>query len=447
MTRLNDLLGWFIVAVIVLSPIPFGSNPPIFWAISGTLVGSVALIYFARLLASRQPIRFSLRQIPVATGLFGLLCAFLLIQMLPLGALIGPFQFVAPGGVTLETLTLSLAPGSTWMMLIRMLSYGLFFLLAAQVSVNERRAETLVQFIFWAIVAHGAFGLIQLTQFGDTLLGAEKTYYRGFATGTFINRNSYATFIAMGLAVGTALLAQTVIRVSQGQQRLSQAMLPLVAFVGGMFVLLLALAASQSRMGLLSATIGVGIVLLLSLRWVRWQSLLLSLGVTVTVFVVFIGGLLVFGPGLLGRVVMTEATGGGRTYIYEQVLAMIRTRTWTGFGGGSFELAYPLFKSPPLSPDYLIDKAHSTYLALWSDLGVVAGSLPIVVVAILFGGLVLRYFRAELGSVVKLAAMGAIITGATHSTIDFSLEIQGNAYLFVGLLGLGVAVGHRRSRH
>ena len=51
MTRLNDLLGWFIVAVVLLSPIPLGSNPPIFWAISGTLVGAAALIYFGRVLS------------------------------------------------------------------------------------------------------------------------------------------------------------------------------------------------------------------------------------------------------------------------------------------------------------------------------------------------------------------------------------------------------------
>ena len=83
MTRLNDLVGWFIVAILVLSPIPLGSNPPIFWGVSGILVGLVSMIYFARVLAAGQPMRFSLRHIPLVTTLFALLCAYLVVQMLP----------------------------------------------------------------------------------------------------------------------------------------------------------------------------------------------------------------------------------------------------------------------------------------------------------------------------------------------------------------------------
>jgi len=333
------------------------------------------------------------------------------------------------------------------MMLIRMLSYGLFFMLAAQVSANEGRADRLVKMIFWATVAHAAFGLIQLTQLGDTLLGADKKYYMGFATGTFVNRNSYATFMAMGMAIGTGLLAQVLIQISMGTRRLSDEVLNLVATVGGIFVLLLAISASQSRMGLLSAAVAVGVVMLLAIRWIKWRSLLLSVSVAVGVVIVFLVALLVFGPDLLQRVIMTEATGGGRSYIYEQTWSMILTRPWTGFGGGSFELAFPLFEGPPLSPDFLVDKAHSTYLTLWSELGFVAGSLPMAIVVILFGGVVLRYFRLELGSGVKLAAIGAVIAGATHSTIDFSLEMQANTYLFVALLGIGQSVGLRRASH
>lgn len=447
MTRLNDLLGWFIVAVVLLSPIPLGSNPPIFWAISGTLVGAVALIYFGRVLSSGQPLRFPINRIWPVAILFACLCAFLIVQILPLGYLFGPFKFMSLRGVSFETQMLSLAPGSTWMMLIRMLSYGLFFMLAAQVSANEGRADRLVKMIFWATVAHAAFGLIQLTQLGDTLLGADKKYYMGFATGTFVNRNSYATFMAMGMAIGTGLLAQVLIQISMGTRRLSDELLNLVATVGGIFVLLLAISASQSRMGLLSAAVAVGVVMLLAIRWIKWRSLLLSVSVAVGVVIVFLVALLVFGPDLLQRVIMTEATGGGRSYIYEQTWSMILTRPWTGFGGGSFELAFPLFEGPPLSPDFLVDKAHSTYLTLWSELGLVAGSLPMAIVVILFGGVVLRYFRLELGSGVKLAAIGAVIAGATHSTIDFSLEMQANTYLFVALLGIGQSVGLRRASH
>src|SRR5690606_21947906 len=140
-----------------------------------------------------------------------LLCFWLVIQAMPLGRLLGPFVFQGAAAQIITSNTLSLAPGSTWMMLIRMLTYGLIFFLAAQVGANDRRARWMLQVVFWAIVVHAAFGLFQLTQLNDTILGFEKKHYLGVATGTFINRNSYATFLAMGLAIGAAFVARTVI--------------------------------------------------------------------------------------------------------------------------------------------------------------------------------------------------------------------------------------------
>jgi hypothetical protein len=40
------------------------------------------------------------------------------------------------------------------------------------------------------------------------------------------------------------------------------------------------------------------------------------------------------------------------------------------------------------------------------------------------------------------AALGALVLGALHSTMDFSLEMPANMFLFLAILGLGVA--HRR---
>ena len=444
--RRNDLLGWLVFAVVALSPIPLGSNPPIFWAISGTLVGLVSLVYFGQVMMSGEGLRFPVRGIRLLAWLFAALVIFLLVQTVPIGVLLGPFQFASGREGEVEAQTLSLAPGSTWMMVIRMLSYGLFFLLVAQVGANERRAEKLMTFIFWSVVAHGAFGLIQLTQLGDTLLGAEKTYYQGVATGTFVNRNSYATFMAMGMAIGMGVVVQAILEISNGVRRLGEALPGLAAVIGGLLVILLALAASQSRMGLLSAIVAICVVILLALRWIRWSSVpqLLIFGFALATAVG--ATLLYFGSDLIQRIVMTEATGGGRTFIYDQTLDMIRTRTWTGYGGGAFELAFPLFQAPPLNPDFLFDKAHSTYLTLWVELGLIAGSLPIAIVALLFGAIVVQYFRIDIAVGVKIGAIGAIVAAALHSTIDFSLEMQANTYLFVAMLGLARSVAARR-RH
>ena len=125
---------------------------------------------------------------------------------------------------------------------------------------------------------------------------------------------------------------------------------------------------------------------------------------------------------------------------------MIATRPWLGFGGGAFELAFPMFYGAPLSPDVLIDKAHSTYLSLISELGVIGGLLPVLIVGLILGRLVMQYFRTSSGAAVLLAGIGVVAVGAAHSVVDFSLEMQANAYLMIAILGLaqGQASGSSR---
>lgn len=334
-------------------------------------------------------------------------------------------------------------------MLIRMSTYGLIFFLAAQVGVNEGRAKRLLTIIFWAIVLHAAFGLFQLTQLNDTLLGFDKKAYLGAATGTFVNRNSYATYLAMGLALGAALLARLLLSKRERNLLPSEVALSMLSIAGGMLMIMISLMASQSRMGFLAAIIGVSLVGLLTMRWMRGPRWLVGVGVVLVAalgFVVLLG----YGQGLLERLVYEGGGSSGRDEIYAQVWTMIGTRPWLGFGGGAFELGFPMFYGAPLSPDVLIDKAHSTYLSLIAELGIIGGLLPVLMVGLILGRLVMRYFRLQSGAAVFLAGIGVVTVAAAHSVVDFSLEMQANAFLMIVILGLaqGQASAHGgRSDH
>jgi hypothetical protein len=50
---------------------------------------------------------------------------------------------------------------------------------------------------------------------------------------------------------------------------------------------------------------------------------------------------------------------------------------------------------------------------------------------------ILVALRGEHTLVPALAALGTVAAFAVHGTVDFSLEIQGNTYLFVAMLALG----------
>jgi O-antigen ligase len=117
-----------------------------------------------------------------------------------------------------------------------------------------------------------------------------------------------------------------------------------------------------------------------------------------------------------------------------------------GWGGGSFELAFPLYHRLPLLTDGVWDHAHSSYLGLWVELGFLAGSIPILVIAGLGGAALRAFLRSRENWAIGLAACGAVVVAAVHSTVDFNLETQANTYLLVAILALALPGSLNRTR-
>ena len=145
------------------------------------------------------------------------------------------------------------------------------------------------------------------------------------------------------------------------------------------------------------------------------------------------------------RVGSVEQAFDVRWDLYGQIAEMIAARPWLGYGAGAFEIAFPLFHRPPVSVDLVWDRAHSSYLTLWSELGLVVGSLPILIIGLILWRLITTFVvRAKL-SIANVAAIGAIVVVAIHSLVDFSLEIHAVALLFVALIATGLAASYQRS--
>jgi|TARA_A100001391_G_scaffold196597_2_gene175422 O-antigen ligase len=440
--RLNHILAMGVIAFLFLAPIPLGANRPIFSAINAALIGGGGVAYGVLMLWRRENFRVALSDIPVLTGLWALLCLYAVVQFIvPVSTV-----FVAPGTQVVSS-TLSIAPGSTLHSLIQFLTLAVFFFLVLQVSANRERARFIAAALFWVIVAHAIYGLLALTQFGDTLLFLEKWAYLGSATGTFVNRNSYATFMAFGLVLGTALAAQTVEKAANSRQiPIANIMFLLV----GLSFLIIALYSTQSRMGLAaglagSVVVAIGFVIKLGRRQPRLSVLMVVLGVGLAIAMTVL-----FGSGTLDRLGSVEQSFDVRLALYSQVIEMIASRPLLGFGGGSFEAAFPLFHALPVSPDLVWNKTHSTYLALWVEYGVIFGSIPLLVVLGIGLRCIQLVIRRKSDWVLPLASLGIIVTAALHSLVDFSLEMEANALFFTALLALGLAgvtqYGRRQKR-
>jgi O-antigen ligase len=450
-SRLNDVLARVLLVLIALVPIPLGSNRPFFWATNAFAVGLISLIYIAALRRAGEPFRVNGGRLWPSLMLYVSVAIYLVIQSLPLSQLGTTasqlLTIPTANGIALSGQTISVAPTSTWLMLMRWATCGVLFFLALQVATRAHRREMMLNVIVGIVVAYAIFGLASLLQLGDTLLSMPKWAYEGSATATFVNRNSFATFLSFGAVVTVTMLAGTFVRQDDGDGR-RQVVDPIVLiYLLALAAILAALFATQSRMGVLSGIAGCLVVIILAQRRLRQRRGLLLLFVPTALLG---AGLLayLYGQGLVERLGSQESTADVRLDLYSQVIEMIRARPLLGFGGGAFEQAFQLFHKPPVSPDLVWDRAHNTYLALWSELGVVVGSIPILLIGAAAVRLAWKSSRSGSDWTGRIAAVGAIVVAAIHSLADFSLEIQANTILFVVLLGLGTSAAvSKRSRH
>lgn len=428
--RLNAVLSGILVGVVALAPIPLGSNRPFFWALWAAVLGAVAVVYLGLLLLRGEGLRVPLGRLWLPALLGAVLAGVLVVQALPIVP--GGADFVTAAGERVASATLSLAPGMTWLMLLQLSTFGLFFFLMLQVAANRSRARRIAMALFVIVVAHALYGLVALVLLDDSLLFFSKWAYAGFATGSFVNRNSFATFLAFGLVLGV-LLTLRELRDSKAGGRSTAAML-----LAATALILATLLATGSRMGLAAGLAGAGLAALMAAgksAGGRPGRILLAL-VPVTAAVAV---LVLYGSGTFDRLGSLETDANVRGDLYAQVLGMIAARPWLGYGGGAFEVAYPLYHQAPVSPDLVWDKAHSTYLALWTELGVIVGSIPLLLVA-LAGVDALRLYLGRRGDwTAPAAAVAVIAVAAIHSVVDFSLEIEANALLFLAIIAVGVA--------
>lgn len=431
----RDWLFLALATFLLLIPLPVGGNRPALIVASVAALGLLSAVYWLVRSFDRRVGAPRIGLGRVVPALFALFCLALVLQMLPASLLW--INSSLPDGTPISTI--SFAPTATLLLLLQVLGYGLFALLAAQVAGRWRSVLALVRFAVIATVIYAAIGLILLTQAGDTYFGIPKEYYLGSATGPFINRNSFATFLAMGLAASSALFCYAL---SERQGRITlQTMLVAV----GILVISVALFATNSRMGIFAGLTGGLFALVLGgvkarFPWWLWGLVLAAL--------VGAGVLLApeLGAGVLERLLQVEGALRQRLVLYDQIVTIVAQYPWTGVGGGTFEWAFPVFHVPPLTGAYVWDRGHSTYLTLWAELGLIGGTLPILIMLWLAGRAMKDAVTSPDRWVAGVAAVAAALVVAIHSLVDFSVEIPANAFFLIAYLVAGATIRRERRR-
>ncbi len=451
-----------LAAVVVLAPLPFGSIGPA--SRLGLELGALVLglIWTVRALSRPTP----LPGLGVRAGLAGLLVLAAL-QAVPLGqsvvgllsprsleirsASVPPADALAaetrllqrdPGSLDGPP-TLSIDPSGTASALRTGAALASLLLVATTVAATVGAARLCLALLVSAAF-QGLYGLLVLPSGYDRIWHLPKRYYLDAATGTFVNKNHFACFLAMALAAGMGLILhnrRAVRRSGPRRTRLVQTfsaegsrnlMLGLLLLTG-----LAGLMASFSRAGIALGVLALAATLILAGQLRGWR---LQLGVMLLILLAAVVPLWQIGADrLLER--YADSAGdltvpGGRGRVWIDTLSLARAFPLAGSGFGTFSPGYELVRSPEVRLHYT--HAHNDLLQALSEGGLVG----FVLLGFLLGPLVLTAGRALAGrkGALGVGLAAGLAAMLLHGLLDFNFHLPANAatasILAGALLGL-----------
>jgi O-antigen ligase len=434
----SSILEAGLCALIVVAPLPFGSVGP-----GGRLTLEILALTLTAVwvfAATRCPVALPPRS--ACAALIGLL-AIAALQLIPLGA--GAVSALSPHAAALRRdldpipdPTLSLAPDSTASAL-RTGAATVGVLFVATSVVAARGATRLALAALCAAAFQGLYGLLVLASGHDRIWNVPKTAYLDSATGTFVNRNHFAGFLAATLPLGVGL----VIGAARRARRRSRAKGGLIAALGpdGSKALLLGLAALTGTAGLLlsfsRAGTALGLVAIAGTAGVvlRGKPLHRVAAIALVVAIAAVPLLDLGADRLLARYAVAGDDfrgSGGRLDVARDTLRMIAAFPVVGVGFGAFTWAFPAFSSPEVQLHYT--HAHNDLLQLGAE-----GGLPaLALLALALAAVSRSIFRALRDGSDPVATGAAFGLGAllVHGLVDFNFHIPGNAAIAAVLSGV-----------
>ncbi|MBN2346095.1 MAG: O-antigen ligase family protein [Candidatus Aminicenantes bacterium] len=436
-------LRFFLQALVILSPLPFGSMGGIWEPLCFLLFVVFALLALRR---GEAPFTFLYQRPARLLALaFFLLVAF---QLLPLPLFV--LRWISPGVPrVLESVSgslpafhsLSLVPGETALALARFLAYALFFFAVLRLEWEKKDIFILLGTAVASGAAQALFGLLKLGQGNKMffLFFLEDDHAPGFLRGTIYNADHFAFYLELLFPIALGLLFARLHLFDPGEN-LRERVLN-VAQDRAIIPLFLAPVALAAAVYLSGCRAGIA-VLGLSVLFFAQMSVYLRVSFSVRrhLRLVFIlGTLLAVFVGLqstLDKFLHGSYIEASRWDYWANALAMFRDFPLFGTGLGSFRYAYFLYGREA----GLVAHAHNEYVESLSDLGIVAFIVLFALLAVLVFSL-LRMWIARRHPEVKPVVLGiltAVFAASFHSIFDFSLRVPANAFLFLMLLALGL---------
>jgi O-antigen ligase len=289
----------------------------------------------------------------------------------------------------------------------------------------------------------------------ESLVGIVQFYFMrvaggsaGAARGTYVDPDHFAGLLEMAfpVAVFWSIVIWRQFSRSKTQWAGPAFWTAFLLAVSG--CLLIGIIVSLSRMGFISTLIAMGFAILLLVasfaygnggtrRVRKWLiPLALAIPLLIAVFLPTRELILRFAD-LTATDAMSKDT---RLAIWRDTRKVIRTYPWTGTGLGAYERG--LYAEKTAAPMNTVDFAHSDYLQVLTELGVVGATLALVVAVWTGWRLLSVVMKGESSNWTwAVGLLGALLAIGVHSLADFNLYIPANALAFAWLGGVAVSPG------
>ena len=340
--------------------------------------------------------------------------------------------------------------------LYKVLAYiGIFFLIVnynpstrnRQPITREHRSKIkalIIRFII-AMVVVGCFesiyGLL------EHLSGHQHIFFRKkvdmeAVTGTYINRNHFAGYMAIVICMSFGYITYlfsdfSKSRISRWRQKVSQ-IINLIGTRAGLlsFLILImssALILSGSRIGICSFIIVIILISIMISKRLSTKRILLII-LPICLMTLWMG----LNPVIKHFSQTSEdlKAEDRRIPIWKDTFNLIEDFPVLGTGLGTYEYAFPKYKT--IKAQKLYDHAHNDYLEVMSDTGF-TGFIIVIAGAAYYLFIVVRmWFRRKNSFVRGITAgcLGGIAYILLHSLTDFNLQIPANALHLTIITGI-----------
>ncbi len=451
---LRDVLLSAFVLLVVLTIIPFGSVT--LFPFSFAAIGMFVLaIICGVVLGEPHNARYAFR---IALGLLAILASWTFVQSIPLPGnwLENSVWQSVRQVVGVKQGAISVEPADTRNAILFVALPFMTFLTGLSICDTDQRAEWLIKAMGVISGLIAVFGLLQFGAAPGTLIAVKKVAYLDSLTAVFVNRNTAATFLGVGLLV-LAILLRSASR-SAAAYPIGKTGRTTKLFMAGFYALLLcscftALMLSRSRAGIASTFVAMFILVLwivvasskangLAAPMLRRVPSVVRIVVAVVVLALTF---LSFSAQAILRAKERELFDDDRLCILPGIWRAVSDHWLTGTGLGTFRTVFASYRDPACGIFGVFDRAHNFYLEGVLGLGIVFPVALMISVASLSAIFLWGFKHRRRGRSYVILGICTLILVMLHATVDFSLQIPGFAIFFAALLSgtVSISLGRR----